>query len=313
MLLMPIALLFLAAAIDSGYDQTLVSIFVFAACAAGCVIAWLIASVRFQLLLGSLYATFAWLALLDKILSDGLQSDLSTIRALLLVFAAALVAASFLVRRHAKVENEAAAGELLTGAGLSALIAFALGPIEALNSFETLVAANSVGFAPSEVGVSAPGQDMIWDVLTLITGAMLILVGLGRGVRGSVYIGGAMLVLFLLSAGLDLDDATPEGKLVGWPLLLCVLGAAAFLASLVPGERIPPALGLDGWFEGGRDGSADPAAPTWQQPPEAATATAEEPPAEPESPPAEPESPPADEPPTEVQPPEGQGPEPPPR
>lgn len=261
MILAPIALFFLAAAIDSGYDQTLVSIVVFAACSAGCVIAWLIGSVRFQLLLGSIFATFAWLALLDKVLSDGLASDLSTIRALLLVFAGGLVAASFAVRRFAKFEPEAAAGELLTGAGLSALIAFALGPVEALNAFQTAITATAFGVDPSEVGVSDPGQDMIWDVLTLITGAALILLGIGRGVRGSVYVGGAMLLLFVASAGLDLDDATPEGKIVGWPLLLCVLGAGAFVLSLLPGVRLPPALGLGGWFQGGREPTeGDPAA-----------------------------------------------------
>lgn len=266
MILMPIALFYLAATIDSGYDETLVAIFVFSASAAACVVAWLIASVRFQLLLGALYAAFAWLAFLDQALSDGLDSDLSTVRALLLVFAGALIVAAFVVRGRARVEPEAAFGELLTGAGLAALIAYSLGPLVALTA---LSISTSFGPTPDEVGFVSQRQDMIWDVLTLLTGAGLIVFGLGRGLRGPVYVGVLMVLLFTMSVGLDLDDATPEGKVVGWPLLLCVLGAGTFLVSMLPAERFPSALGLGRWFEGARD--PEPAAvevdPTERQPP----------------------------------------------
>jgi hypothetical protein len=80
-----------------------------------------------------------------------------------------------------------------------------------------------------------------------------------------------MLGLFALSAGLDLDDSSPQGKVLGWPLLLGVLGLAGFVASLLPGDRLPPALGLGRFFHGGRDDvDEDAAAPTWQQPPQQA-------------------------------------------
>jgi len=299
MLLMPIALFYLAAAIDSGYDETLVAIFVFGACTVGCLAAWLIASVRFQLLLGALYAAFTWLALLDKVLSDGLDSDLSTVRALLLVFAVGLVFAALAIRKRASAEPEASFGELLTGAGLTALIAFALGPAEAIDALDQVVVATALG-VEEELGVADPSQEMVWDVLTLITGTALVLFGIGRGLRGQVYVGGAMLILFLVSVGLDLDDITPEGAIVGWPLLLCVLGAGAFLLSLLPGDRLPAAFGLGTWFHGGRDPLDDDAA---RAAPVAAPAAA---PAPAEQSHAS-EAPPSEEPPTQAQPPSEAG------
>jgi hypothetical protein len=38
------------------------------------------------------------------------------------------------------------------------------------------------------------------------------------------------------------DSGSPEGKLVGWPLLLIILGAAALAVSLVPTGRLKSIL-----------------------------------------------------------------------
>jgi len=287
MLIMPLALFQLVNVIDDTYDESLIAFFVFAGSAAACAFAWLIARVRFQLLLGAIYGAIAWLAFLDKALSDGLSSDLDTIRGLLLVYAVALVVLAVLVRRRTEVDPDAAFGELLTGAGIAALIAYALAPVAVL---EDLGSSAAFGDVPT----LEPGQDAIWDVLTLLTGIGLILFGIGVGLRAQVYVGGAMLALFILSAGLDIDDPTPEGKIVGWPLLLCVLGAGAFLLSLVPRERFPQSAALGGWFHGGddsRDGHDHPA----PRPAPAATTTAPPPPPEP---PTEVDPPPMGPPPT---------------
>jgi hypothetical protein len=46
-----------------------------------------------------------------------------------------------------------------------------------------------------------------------------------------VYVGAIGLLLFLLIAGQDLNDDSPEPKVVGWPLLLLIGGGLAILAS----------------------------------------------------------------------------------
>lgn len=342
-LIMPFALYQLIATIDSSYDDNLAGILVFGASAAACVAAWLIARVRFQLLLASIYGAFAFLAFLDKILSDGLNSNLDTIRWLLLAFAVALVAAAFLVRRRATSSGDgnptergtytpedeagshshslerggyaderdtrsggrdAPSADLLTGAGLVALLAFSLGPVVALVLLSTFGALSLDG-SSSPFDSGAIGQEAYWDVLTLLAGIALVVFGLGRGYRGPVYVGGAMLVLFLLSVGLDLDDSSPEGAIVGWPLIICVIGAGLFLLSLVPGVRLPLVGSAGGWFDGRGEREVDHArSGAGHEPAATAVAPARPPAAEPVAPPVEDEPPtrridPDPEPPTE--------------
>lgn len=294
-LILPLALAQLIDTIDDGFDESWAAIIVFGISAAACVAAWLLAAVRFQLLLASLYGAFAFLAFLDKVLSGGLESDLDTIRWLLLLLAAALLVAAFVVRRRTRVDPYAAFSDLLTGAGLVALIAFSLGPIVSLVvlSFFGAFPDAGAGDFVSEVG----GQDTIWDVLTLLVGTVFVLFGLGQGLRGPVYVGGAMLVVFTFSVGLDLDDPSPEGKLVGWPLLICLIGAALFAASLLPGVRLPLGGAAGGWFDGAGEREAIVEEPAGASGPGAgeyrATAVSpEHPPASQPAPPARPAPPP---------------------
>ena len=245
-LFLPLALFQFAAAVDPTYDESLAAFFIFSICAAASVGTWMLAAVRYQLLLASLYAGFAWLALLDKAITE---PDFDTTRGLLLLFAGAIVGAAVVLRRRAVVEADAAFGDMLTGAGLIALLALALAPLGSLVG--RTASAVAIPFSDSP----EPAQTMIQqsaarDVITLVIGIALVLYGLGRGLRGQVYVGVLTLSLFTFSVGLDLDDATPEGSIVGWPLLLCLLGAGLFVLSLGSRGGLGPASILGGWFAG---------------------------------------------------------------
>ncbi len=52
------------------------------------------------------------------------------------------------------------------------------------------------------------------------------------------YVGAFGILFFVLVVGLDLDDSSPAGKLLGWPLIVLILGAAAFAARFVPSLRL---------------------------------------------------------------------------
>jgi len=87
----------------------------------------------------------------------------------------------------------------------------------------------------------------------------LLAVGYGSrfAARGPAYVGGIGLIIFLFIAGADLNEATPQGKIVGWPLVLVVVGALAFAASLIPGVKIG-SLGAERLGSGGGQGSPPP-------------------------------------------------------
>jgi hypothetical protein len=105
------------------------------------------------------------------------------------------------------------ASELLTGAGIAAVVGCALG-ITALGSLNPL-------------GGTPPIQTTnLWDVLLLLVSLGLVAIGTQIGVRGPVYVGAIGLVLFLIIAGLDLNSSPPHPfKLGVWPWVLIVLGA----------------------------------------------------------------------------------------
>jgi hypothetical protein len=78
----------------------------------------------------------------------------------------------------------------------------------------------------------------------LIVSLLLIAFGSRFTGRGPVYVGAIGLFLFIILVGLDLDADEPEGSILGWPLLLLILGLAAVVVSAIPGLRIG-SLGLD--------------------------------------------------------------------
>ncbi len=250
-LILPLALFQLATVIDAGYDRSLVAIFVFAACAAAALIAWRVAAVRFQLLLGAVYFALSWVALVNEALPEGVGVDLDAARVLILLLAGALALLAAAVRRRAPIEPEAAYVDLLTGAGVAALIALSLGVVATLATRFVSSLGPLAAFLIGPVPGSQTGQSWIWDLLTLLIGIALVLFGLGRGLRGPVYVGGAALAVFLLSVGFDLDDPSPEGTLAGWPLLICAAGVALLALSFAREGAVGAWLGHR--FQGGRE------------------------------------------------------------
>jgi hypothetical protein len=196
-----------------------------------------IKGIRFQLLLGGLALIVAWSALWNKILSDGIGAHYGVYRGLLGILAIGLLAgALYLWRTNPGGDNAAhtatrpggdislwKASELLTAAGVSAVIACSLGVTSVVNL--NPLATTSV--QPIETTT-------LWDILLLVIS--LGLVGLGSliGVRGPVYVGAIGLFFFLVIAGFDLDSDTPDPtKLGGWPIVLLILGGLGIGLSLV--------------------------------------------------------------------------------
>lgn len=180
---------------------------------------------RYGWLLASLSAIVAWSALWNKIISGGLSDHFDTYRLLLLVVAALILGAGWaLASASARDDDDGDAfSEFVTGAALAAVAAGAL-------SFGQVAALTTGASVPSGLD-SAVG----WELILLVVSLAAIAYGSRAGARGPAYVGGFGLFAFLLVAGLDLNSSTPHGDLVGWPLLLIVLGLVAFVVSMRTG------------------------------------------------------------------------------
>jgi hypothetical protein len=197
--------------------------------------AGVVLGVRVQLLLGSILLILSWSALWDKLLSDGISANWGVYRGLLGLLAIGLLAGGLYMWRTNPGGDEVAstattptrevglwkASELLTGAGIAAVIGCALG-ITALGNL------NPLGGTPPIQTTNG------WDIMLLLVSLGLVAIGSQIGVRGPVYIGTIGLVLFLIIAGLDLNSASPEPfKLGTWPWVLIVLGVIGIGLSFV--------------------------------------------------------------------------------
>jgi hypothetical protein len=233
-----LALIQLVTVIDDTPDASLNLAWIFAVVAALGFYAGAEKGIRFQLLLGGLALIVAWSEIWNKILGDeGIGGHFGTYRGLLGILSIILLGgALYLWRSNPGGDEQAAsaigttgdpglwkASELLTAAGVSAVIACSLGVTSVVNL--NPLATTSV--QPIDTSV-------FWDVLLLVIS--LGLVGLGSliGVRGPVYVGAIGLFLFLIIAGFDLHSETPDPTKLGvWPIVLVVLGALGIGLSLV--------------------------------------------------------------------------------
>jgi hypothetical protein len=192
--------------------------------------------VRVQLLLASIAAIISWSALWDKLLSNGIGQHYGVYRGVLGVLAIALLAGALYLWRENPGGEEIAssttapsgdiglwkASELFTGAGIAAVLACGLG----IASFTKLLGP----LAPTTV--NPIGTSNVWDVLLLLVSLSLVLIGSQIGTRGPVYIGAIGLTLFLLIAGLDLNNSPPHPFRFGvWPWVLLVLGGLSLALS----------------------------------------------------------------------------------
>ncbi len=207
------------------------SAWIFLVTAAVAFLALVGARVRVGALLGALALIVSWLALWAELLDDGLE-DLGTIRWLFLAAAAILLLLAALIAAGSATEG--AGGDVVTAAGVAAVLAGGLTVL----IFQSPLA---VSFATD--GGSFPGApSLFWDLELLL--ASLALLGFGTTAaltRGPAYVGGIGLAAFIFSVGFDLDDSSPAGKVLGWPLILLLLGAGLFLAGVVPALRRKPA------------------------------------------------------------------------
>ncbi len=232
-----LALIQLVNVIDETPDASLNLAWIFAVVAALGFYAGAVKGIRVQLLLGGIALIVAWSELWNKILSDGIGAHFGVYRGLLGILAIGLLAgALYLWRTNPGGDQQASsatgitgdpglwkASELLTAAGISAVIACSLGVTSVVN----LNPLATASVQPIETTA-------LWDILLLVIS--LGLVGLGSliGVRGPVYVGAIGLFFFLVIAGFDLDSDTPDPtKLGGWPIVLLILGGLGIGLSLV--------------------------------------------------------------------------------
>ncbi|MGH2923624.1 MAG: hypothetical protein ACRDKH_06305 [Solirubrobacterales bacterium] len=195
--------------------------------------------IRVHLLLASIATIVAWSALWQELLGDeGIAGHFGTYRGLLGIVAIILLGVGlYLWRRndeaHVRDTGVEAAGdqglwkasELLTGAGIAAVLACSLGISSIVQTLGPL------GFFEFTFVETAAH----WDVLLLLVSLGLVGLGSTIGTRGPVYVGAIGLLLFLFIVGFDLDEgeeADPT-KLGLWPIVLVVLGGLAVLLSTV--------------------------------------------------------------------------------
>lgn len=188
--------------------------------------AGIVAGIRFGLLFAALAAIISWSALWDKILG-GLGDHIGVYRGLLGILSILLLIAGIAIWRSDRDLGVLRFSELLTGAGISALIAGGLG----ISAAASLI--------PFVNGGQIIETTWYWDILLLVISVGLVAIGSQIGTRGPVYVGALGLFLFLLIAGLDLNESTPHpGKLGLWPLILLIGGVGAIAASLSRGVTL---------------------------------------------------------------------------
>jgi hypothetical protein len=222
LILMPLTLLQLVDTIGGDPSADGHITWVFAATAAAGFFASLARGLRWGALFGGLALILAWLAFWNAIVDPSATAT----RWLFLLVGAGLAAGAW--RLHRDREGP----ELATAAGIALLVAGILGLVG--------IADSATGGAISTFG----GDDSIkqhqeWDVFLLLVAIGLIWYGAHAPWRGPVYVGGLTLFAFILSVAFEVtalfSGDGPSGDVMGWPLLLLVLGAAALLAGLLGG------------------------------------------------------------------------------
>jgi hypothetical protein len=227
----PLVLLQLIELIGGDTDKPGWNFVVFLLAAGAAAYAAFVHGLRYGALLAGLFAIVAWLALCDAIFDP----SATTVRWLFLVIGAALAAAAW--RLHGDDRREAP--ELVTAAGIAGLAA----GVTAFFAAAEVLFANAIASAFGSEGEEGGGgieQHVEWDLFLLVLALVLIWYGVRMAWRGPVYVGGVALFAFIISAGTELADQIsgdgPSGDVVGWPLLLLLLGAGALAAGLLGGR-----------------------------------------------------------------------------
>ena len=245
------ALVELVSAIDSDPDPLINITWIFGLCAALAIVSSLALRAQFQMLLGGVLAIIAWLTFWAKVIDE---PSIDTLRWLLLVAAAIFLAGGVVLARARKPQ----ASDLITVAGLAAVVAagFTLAAVAG--------PAARLGGGSIPGGVPEPGQG--WNVFLLVVSLLLIAYESRSPTRGPGYVGAFGLLVFIGITGVDLVSrlkGDEVGGVVGWPLILLLLGAAAVAASFVLNPGGPGPGGPGG---GGVAGPGGPGLGAYPQP-----------------------------------------------
>jgi hypothetical protein len=217
---------------------------------------------------GALAGILAWLFFWNEVLED---PSTDSFRWLLIIIAAIYLAAVFLLRAWPRAPKLSG---LVTAAGLAAITAALIGNVEPLGG---LIAEGLGGLVEPDEPEAEPGLG--WDLFLLIVSGALIAFSARSGRRGPGLVGGFGLLAFIIVVGSDLDalvDGDAEGALVGWPLVLLLVGAAGLAVS----------FGTLGGMLWGGPGDGAPGGPGAAAGPPAAPEPPPEPPPPREPPPA---------------------------
>ena len=221
-LLLPVTLLQLVQAIDDQADGDINAFWIFAVSAAVAVLIALRRGLRWQMLIGGVYAIVSWIGLWSKIL-DNPSAD--TTRWLLVAVAAILFLGATVLFRRGLPQ----AGDLITAAGIAAVIPAILGAAGPL-----------VQAAGSSVVTTEARPTQWWNLYLLVISLALVGYGAWARVRGPGYVGALGFGIFILLVGFDVVGGVEGGSstaVAGWPLILLIVGALA-LAGGFFGPRI---------------------------------------------------------------------------
>jgi hypothetical protein len=239
-LLVPLTLFQFLKLVNGNTDDSLNQAWIFLLTAVVAAAAARRAGLSYGALLASLALVFSWLAFWDKVLDN---PSGTTFRWLLVIIALLLVVAAVAVSSQAPRH----AVDVVTGAGVAAVIAGFFGIAGVGIALATRAVAGPFGPAPSFSGVR---QHMEWDLFLLIVSLALIVYSSRVNVRGPGYVGAVGLLAFIASIGIQVarlaNGKSAEGKLFWWPALLIVVGGGAlvlgYLAQSSQGTG-PPARG----------------------------------------------------------------------
>jgi hypothetical protein len=219
--------------VDGDPDSPLNTVWTLCVVAAAGVAAALFARVRFGWLIAGIALAIAWLALWDEILENGVGDDAGTFRGLCMIATLLLVGLAWVIENRGREGSEAA--ELVTAAGVVFVVGAGLVGLSDFSSLFAPVAVPSAAGVPTTSGGVEPS--LFWDTVLLGGSILLVAAGTVTKVRGPVYVGAAGIVTFVLLVGTDLDDETPAGKIVGWPLILLVAAVVAIAVSFTAARR----------------------------------------------------------------------------
>jgi hypothetical protein len=208
--------------------------------AAAATFAALVADVRYSLLLASISVIIGLSALWDKILSNGLIAHYGIYRGLLVIYGLLLLAGAFAVYRFdpfarlrpggtgaSEADRWLRAQDVVTGAAIAAVAAGAI-------TFTAFFSQTSSLFAPP---VASPS--LLWDLELLVASLLAVIWGSRVGVRGPTYVGAIGLLIFLIDVGSEVGVDVPDSTIVGWPLILALVGAGLFVISLIASVESP--------------------------------------------------------------------------